>query len=117
MANQWGAGRSAFLRMLDKVRIVDIEDVDSCWLFEGALDQNGHGNVRYKTKKGKWSCRKAHQVAYEGYHRKLPRRPWVVRHTCDVRNCVAERHLIPGKHKDNMADMVSRGRQRNQYAK
>lgn len=101
-----------FERMMKKVVVG--KTIDDCCLFEGARDQNGHGNVRYK-RYGKWTCRKAHQVAYEHYHGVLPEKPLVVRHTCDVRNCVNERHLIPGSSKDNFDDMRERERcQRNE---
>lgn len=34
----------------------------------------------------------------------------VVRHTCDVRECVNPDHLILGTQKDNIRDMHDRGR-------
>lgn len=34
----------------------------------------------------------------------------MARHTCDIRCCIAEDHLIPGSTQDNTADRVRRGR-------
>lgn len=35
----------------------------------------------------------------------------MVRHACDVRRCIAPKHLISGTHADNMADRNRRERQ------
>jgi hypothetical protein len=103
--------QSAYERMLAKV---PEQFPGFCWLFEGALDQNGHGNVRFK-RGDKWTCAKAHQVSYAHHHNggELPAKPDVVRHTCHVRNCINPEHLIIGTHGDNMADMVASGRSKN----
>jgi hypothetical protein len=120
--------KTPYERMLKKVRDCT---PGFCWIFEGALDQNGHGNVRV-FKNGKWTCEKAHQVSYKHHKGELPKpvccgvegEGWcekcgkklekiAVRHTCDMRACVNPEHLIPGTHKENMQDMIGRGRSKN----
>jgi hypothetical protein len=120
---------SAYVRMMKKVK----DPMPGfCWLFEGALDQNGHGNVRVRGGAWGWKVKKAHQVAYEHHKGLLPKAEccgvpgfgWcercgkkmekiVIRHTCDVRNCVNPNHLVPGTHMENMKDMRDRGRSKN----
>lgn len=34
----------------------------------------------------------------------------LLRHTCDIKRCVLDEHLLEGSHKDNHDDMKSRGR-------
>lgn len=103
--------KSAYERLLEKVVI---DEMTGCWLFQGARDQNGHGNVRFKRENGKWSCEKAHRVSYR-HHKGEPPPGNVLRHTCDVANCVNPEHLIPGTQKMNVYDMIVRDRLRNQY--
>ena len=100
---------SPYARMMKKV--VKSDDPNGCWLFEGALDQNGHGNVRV-FRGGKWSCTKAHRISFEVHHGVIPVGK-VVRHKCDVRNCVAPHHLVAGTQQENVNDMYERGRARN----
>lgn len=51
----------------------------------------------------------AHRFAYMEKHGYIPSN-LVVRHKCDVRNCINIDHLEVGTHKDNTHDMVSRKR-------
>lgn len=54
----------------------------------------------------------AHRLAFfkaNGYW------PEVCRHKCDNPPCVNPNHLEDGTHKDNMRDMMSRGRGKNQF--
>jgi hypothetical protein len=95
-----------FNRMMKKVRRV--YDKLSCWVFTGAKDQNGHGNVRVH-RRGKWTCIKAHKVAYEHYFGSVPEKK-VVRHKCDNRACVRKKHLTVGTMQENTQDMILRGR-------
>jgi hypothetical protein len=64
------------------------------------LQENGYG-----IKAGRY----AHRVAYEEAFGEIP---WtlVVRHKCDVRNCINPDHLEVGTYKQNTADAISRGR-------
>lgn len=103
--------RTPYERLIEKVKMP--AEPGGCWLFTGALDQNGHGNVRVRIN-GRWSCRKAHRISYE-HHKGPIAEGLVARHTCDVRNCVNPDHLIPGTHKENMQDLRLRGRGANQY--
>ncbi len=82
---------------------------DACWLWQSTIDGSGYGTIEYKGK-----VYQAHRRAYElvkgpipegsGYH------GTVVRHECDVRQCVNPAHLIVGSHQENMKDMVDRKR-------
>jgi hypothetical protein len=105
---------SPYERMMRRVVIVG-----ECWLFNGARDQNGHGNVmvfryrpdgtRYKT------CDKAHRIAHVHHFGPIPA-GHVVRHSCDVANCVRDEHVREtGPQLLNVLDMIMRGRAANQY--
>lgn len=50
-----------------------------------------------------------HRVLYEESHGLLPK-DVLVRHTCDVRMCINDKHLISGSTKDNAVDRKERGR-------
>ncbi len=50
----------------------------------------------------RWLCQQKYGALKKGI---------VVRHTCDVPECINPDHLIPGTHQDNMNDMKQRGRQ------
>ncbi|MGO4274054.1 HNH endonuclease [Paenibacillus sp. TAF58] len=50
-----------------------------------------------------------HRVIYEEHHGKLTSEQ-IVRHKCDIRDCINPLHLIVGTHQDNVEDRVKRGR-------
>jgi len=93
---------------------VVVDDFTECWLFTGARDQNGHGNVRIR-RETRWSCEKAHRVSWCHHKGEPPEKPLVIRHTCDTANCVNPEHLIPGTNKENMRDRSQRNRGCNQH--
>ncbi len=76
-----------------------------CWIWMGSsLQKDGYGMWKW----GKhWM---AHRVAYIAAYGPIPDDLYVC-HTCDVPACVNPDHLWLGTNDDNMADMVSKGRQ------
>lgn len=51
----------------------------------------------------------AHRLVYMKEHGEIPKN-LVVRHKCDIRNCINLDHLELGTHRDNTRDMVKRNR-------
>jgi len=96
--------KPAYERMMKKV----IKQPNGCWLYGGSQNVSGHGNVRVWDGH-KWTCKNAHVVSAEYHHGPLPEGKTEWRHTCDVTNCVAPEHLVPGTHKENMYDIIERG--------
>lgn len=83
-----------------------VKRTDGCWLWVGSIKTTGYGEVRISPTK----TVTAHRLAWEIYNdRRIPE-GLVVRHTCDVRNCVRPTHLVLGTHKENTQDAVERRR-------
>ena len=74
------------------------------WLWAGALDRGGYGRFDFNGK-----TRRAHRVAYFLFNEDVPADCHVL-HTCDNPACVRPDHLRLGTHRQNMADMVRKGR-------
>lgn len=86
---------------------IDRRGDDECWPWIGSLKPNGYGFVDlYENGDG------SHRRVYA--HRLAAGEPagLIVRHLCHNPPCVNPRHLAPGTHSDNMADMVKAGRSR-----
>lgn len=79
--------------------------VGDCWIWSSSCYDTGYGKVQYQGKT--WQ---AHRLFYFLFNGPLSEGK-IVRHTCDVRNCVNPAHLILGTHQDNSNDCVERGRQ------
>jgi hypothetical protein len=79
---------------------------DGCWNWNKghAFTGNGYGMIYYKS-----GMRTAHRIAYQLYKGDIPNGSWVL-HTCDNRSCVNPNHLYLGDRKQNVKDMLDRGR-------
>jgi hypothetical protein len=73
------------------------EPNSGCFLWLGNTTASGHGT---------WKGKIAHRYVCEGLSEEKP----LALHKCDVACCVNPLHLFPGNQKDNMQDMVRKGR-------
>ncbi len=77
---------------------------DSCWLWSGALSTGGYGRFVYKRKI--WP---ASRMIWTWEFGEIPDKMMVC-HKCDEPACVNPSHLFLGTQKDNMQDMLNKGR-------
>lgn len=76
---------------------------NSCWIWVGARNSTGYGNLRLNKK-----YTLAHRLFYELFVGVITKPD--IRHSCDRPACVNPVHLIEGTRGDNMQDMARRGR-------
>jgi hypothetical protein len=87
------------------------EPNSGCWLWLGAVWETRHG-LRAKFSTSLIAAR----VAYEFYVGPIPTGLFIC-HKCDNTLCVNPDHLFPGTHRDNMQDMIRKGRRRQPYSR
>lgn len=84
---------------------VSPEPNSGCWLWIGALNRHGYGVYWVPAKK---KTELAHRASFEGLSGPLD--GLNICHKCDTPACVNPLHLSLGTQADNIADMVSKGR-------
>ena len=86
-------------RFIEKVEITD-----GCWIWAGAVNENGYGSF--------WDGERsetASRAAYRLFVSPIPDGLFVL-HRCDNPKCVKPSHLFLGSHEDNMRDRDLKGR-------
>jgi hypothetical protein len=71
-----------------------------CLIWMGALNNGGYGN--YTNRRGLYSSRLSHRIAYEDKHGPIPD-GLVLDHLCRIRCCVNPDHLEPVTHAVNLS--------------
>lgn len=82
---------------------VDVRGPDECWLWHGTIMRNGYGTFSIRHK-----AFYAHRLSVELCGEDATGLD--VCHHCDTPLCVNPRHLFLGTAKDNILDMVRKGR-------
>lgn len=77
---------------------------DGCWNWTGKQNEDGYGTIRVS---GKYT--RAHRAMYFMLN-PCADPSLVVMHTCDNPRCINPDHLILGTQKENMMDMLNKGR-------
>ena len=78
------------------------------WLWQGATNNMGYGQIRMTDK-----AVYVHRAVYATVRGQMPQdlpRSLLIRHTCDLPLCCNPDHLVAGDQRDNMQDAVARQR-------
>lgn len=81
-----------------------------CWASDLSVRPGGYPRLGVRTGGRTGSVALARVIVALRDGLDLQDRSWVARHTCDTPACVAPAHLIAGTVRENVADMVERGR-------
>lgn len=85
-----------------------VKKTNGCWLWTGQIDHHGYGRIRLDQQIKLLASR----VSWEIHNGKILD-GLLVLHKCDNPSCVNPDHLFLGTHKDNVADMIAKGRRGN----
>jgi len=79
-----------------------------CWIWMGNTNTE-RGEITYGRFSNGGKYWLAHRFSYHLFNGEIPEDKFVL-HKCDVRCCVNPEHLFIGDQKDNMQDMINKGR-------
>lgn len=93
---------------------VNVDDKSGCWNWKGNINNSGYGSVSVsKGSRDKKVTMRTHRMSWIAFNGDIPAGMHVL-HKCDNRTCVNPEHLFLGTHRDNMQDMMQKGRHASQ---
>lgn len=81
-----------------------VQKSDTCWIWLGSRAGGGYGRINIDG-----TNKPAHQIAWEMENGPLPEGQEIC-HICDNPPCVRPSHLFAGTRKENVQDMIRKGR-------
>jgi hypothetical protein len=90
-------------------KYVDKKGENECWNWIGFKKQTGYGQIRGLDKNRKSKMLRSHRVSWILTNGEIPDSLCVL-HKCDNPSCVNPKHLFLGTIKDNVQDMIKKGR-------
>lgn len=93
--------------LLSLLKRIKVNKENDCWEAQGYLDKDGYASITHK-------ARRIHRVSYELFIGPIPRSLSVL-HKCDNPRCCNPDHLFLGTQKDNVADMIKKGRKDSRF--
>jgi hypothetical protein len=84
--------------------LTNVDKRNGCWLWQTRKDRRGYGQFFYKR-----GVHSAHRISYMIFKGEIGEGLFVC-HKCDNPPCVNPDHLFLGTAKDNMHDMLAKGR-------
>jgi hypothetical protein len=97
------------MERLEFMKHVYPEPNTGCWIWGGSINGYGYGRIYGKHE----PIKLAHRISYTIFNG--PINDLSVLHKCDVRCCVNPDHLFLGTQRDNVHDMISKGRKVTAY--
>jgi hypothetical protein len=85
-----------------------INGESGCWEWQKSGDKRGYGLIKHKYFGGDWMY--VHRAMWYAHGNTIPE-GMILLHACDNPKCCNPAHLSLGTHKENTADMLSKGRQ------
>lgn len=99
--------RSPLYNTREKIEAKVRRNKAGCWIWTGSHTTFGYGETYFYGER--WGI---HRLFYTWYRGEVPEDLCVCHH-CDVRDCCNPEHLFLGTYKDNIHDMIRKGRQGN----